>query len=120
LTYENKTRTIALRPRKSGSNRRLQMSRLGRARGRPDAGTYPYHVDLIPPLEGFDDRIEEEIIQFLERRAGTFDVCGQIANGDAYIRYCFTHLADAEAFHARFASAAEKAVLKKVVRKSGN
>jgi len=91
------------------------MSRLGRARGRPQAGTYPYRVDLIPPLEGFDDVVEEEIIQFLERRAGAFDVCGQIANGDAFIRYCFTHQADAEAFHARFASAAEKAILKKVV-----
>jgi hypothetical protein len=91
------------------------MSRLGRARGRPQAGTYPYQVDLIPPLEGFDDGVEEEIMQFLERRAGTFDVRGRIANGDAFIRYCFTHLADAEAFHAQFASVAEKAVLKKAV-----
>ena len=91
------------------------MSRLGRARGRPQAGTYPYQVDLIPPAEGFDFVVEEEIIQFLERRAGTFDLCGQIANGDAFIRYCFTHLADAEAFQAQFAAAAEKAILKKVV-----
>jgi hypothetical protein len=91
------------------------MSRLGRARGRPQAGTYPYQVDLFPPLGGLSDVAEEEIVQFLERRAGTFDVRGQIANGDAFIRYCFTHLADAEAFHAQFASAAEKAILKKVV-----
>ena len=96
------------------------MSRLGRARGRPEAGTYPYRVDLIPPLEGFNDVIEEEIIQFLERRAGTFDVHGQIANGDAFIRYCFTHLADAEAFQAQFVSAAEKAIFKRVIRKPGN
>jgi hypothetical protein len=96
------------------------MSRLGRAKGRPEAGTYPYHVDLIPPLEGFADIVEEEIIQFLERRAGTFDVCGQIATGDAFIRYCFTHLADAEAFHTQFASAAEKAIFKKAVGKPGN
>ena len=90
------------------------MSRLGRARGRPQAGTYPYQVDLIPPLEGFGDVVEEEITRFLERRAGTFDVRGQIANGDVFIRYCFAHLADAEAFHVQFASAAEKAILKKV------
>jgi hypothetical protein len=89
------------------------MSRLGRAKGRPEAGTHPYCVDLIPPLQGFDDSVEEEIIQFLERRAGTFDVRGQIPNGDAFLRYCFAELADAEAFHARFASAAEKAILKK-------
>jgi hypothetical protein len=91
------------------------MSRLGRARGRPQADAYPYQVDLAPPLEGFDDSVEEDMIRFLEHRAGTFDVRGQIANGGAFIRYCFTHLADAEAFHARFASVAEKAVLKKVV-----
>jgi hypothetical protein len=91
------------------------MSRLRRAKGRPEAGRYPYHVDLIPPLDGFGDMVEEEILQFLERRAGAFDIRGQIANGDAFIRYCFTHLADAEAFHAQFESAAEKAILKKVV-----
>ena len=89
------------------------MSRLGRARGRPEAGNkFPHHVDLIPPLEGFAESVEEEIIQFLERRAGTFDVFGQIANGDAFMRYCFAHAADAKAFHVRFASAAEKAILK--------
>jgi hypothetical protein len=90
------------------------MNRLRRAKGRPDAGAYPYQVDLVPPLEGFDDLVEEEIIRFLEHRAGTFDVYGQIANGDAFIRYRFTRLADAEAFHAQFAPAAEKAVFKKI------
>jgi hypothetical protein len=90
------------------------MNRLRRAKGRPEAGAYPYQVDLIPPLEGFDDLVEEEIIRFLEGRSGTFDVYGQIANGDAFIRYRFAHLADAEAFHAQFASSAEKAVFKKV------
>ena len=88
------------------------MTRLRRAKGRPEAGAYPYQVDLIAPREGFDDMVEEKIIQFLERRAGTFDVRGQIANGDAFIRYCFAHLADAEAFHAQFATQAEKAILK--------
>ena len=90
------------------------MRRLRRAKGRPEAGAYPYRVDLIPPLEGFDDMVEEEIVQFLERRAGAFDVYGQIANGDAFIRYRFARLADARAFHVQFAPAAEKAVLKKV------
>jgi hypothetical protein len=90
------------------------MNRLRRAKGRSEAGAYPYQVDLIPPLEGFDDLVEEEIIRFLEGRSGTFDVYGQIANGDAFIRYRFAHLADAEAFHAQFASSAEKAVFKKV------
>jgi hypothetical protein len=89
------------------------MSRLDRARGRPGAGTkFPHQVDLIPPPNGFDQTIEEQILQFLERRPGTVDVCGQIATGDAFIRYCFAHAADAEAFHARFASSAEKAILK--------
>jgi hypothetical protein len=92
----------------------VQMSRLRRAKGRPDEGAYPYQVDLIPPLEGFDDTVEEEIIRFLEHRAGTFDVYGQIANGDAFIRYRFARFADAEAFHAQFAPSAEKAVIKKV------
>ena len=72
----------------------------------------PHCVDLIPPLEGFPDSVEEEIIQFLVTRPGAFDLHGEIANGDAFIRYCFEHAADAEAFHARFAAVAEKAVLK--------
>jgi hypothetical protein len=85
-------------------------------KGRQDAGTkFLNHVDLIPPLDGFDETVEEEIIQFLERRAGTFDVHGEIANSDAFVRYCFANVADAEAFHAQFASAAEKAIFKKAV-----
>jgi hypothetical protein len=96
------------------------MSRLGRARGRPQAGTYPYRVDLIPPPEGFSSAVEEDIIRFLERRTGTFDVFGQIATGDAFLRYCFANRADAEAFHAAFAPSAEKAILKEVVSKARN
>jgi hypothetical protein len=72
----------------------------------------PHCVDLIPPAGGFPDSVEEEIIQFLESR-GTFDLNGEIATGDAFIRYCFEHAVDAEAFHARFAPVAEKAILKK-------
>jgi len=59
------------------------------------------------PTHGF------RIIQFLERCSGTFDLYGEIANVDAFIRYCFEHEADAEAFHVHFAPAAEKAIFKK-------
>jgi hypothetical protein len=51
---------------------------------------------------------------FLERCSGTFDLHGEIANADAFIRYCFEHAADAEAFHAQFAPAAEKAILSRM------
>ena len=88
------------------------MSRLGRARGQPQAGPYPFRVDLIPPSEGFDDAVEEEIIRFLERRAGRFDVWGMIATGDEFIRYGFALRIDAEAFQRQFAPVAEKAVLR--------
>ena len=74
----------------------------------------PYCVDLIPPAEGFPDSVEEEIIRFLQSR-GAFDLSGEIANGDAFIRYCLERAADAEAFHGRFASVAEKAILKKAI-----
>jgi hypothetical protein len=63
----------------------------------------------------FPGSVEEDIIQFLERCSGTFDLHGEIANADAFIRYCFEHAADAEAFHAQFAPAAEKAILKKEI-----
>jgi hypothetical protein len=89
------------------------MRPLNLAKWSKETGTKcPHCVDLIPPPEGFPDSVEEEIIQFLESRPGTFDLEGEIANGDAFIRYCFAHAADAEAFHARFAPAAEKAILK--------
>jgi hypothetical protein len=90
----------------------MSMSRLGRARGRPQAGPYPFRVDLIPPSEGFTSAVEEEILRFLERRAGMFDVCGQIAMGDEFMRYCFALRTDAEAFQQQFAPAAEKAILR--------
>ena len=88
------------------------MSHLRRVRGRPQAGPYPFRVDLVPPSEGFSDAMEEDIIRFLEHRAGTFDVWGQIATGGEFLRYCFTRRIDAEAFQAQFAVAAEKAVLR--------
>jgi hypothetical protein len=89
------------------------MMRLSEAKQPKEIGTkYPHCVDLIPPPEGFTDSVEGEIMHFLEQRSGTFDVCGEIATGDAFIRYCFEHAADAAAFHAQFAAAADKAILK--------
>jgi hypothetical protein len=83
-------------------------------RAQPGA-RYRYCVDLIPPPEGFPDEVDEEIIEFVERCSGTFDLCGEITDRDAVIRYCFEQAADAEAFHDRFARAAEKAILKKLM-----
>jgi hypothetical protein len=83
-------------------------------RRKGSSGQYSHFVDLIPPPEGFPDSVEEEIVQFLERCSGTFDLQGQIATGDVFIRYCFEQSADAQAFHARFVGAAEKAVFRKV------
>jgi hypothetical protein len=90
------------------------MSRLGRVRGRPSAGPYPFRIDLMPPPEGFSDAIEDDIIRFLERRAGTFDVQSWILTGDEFLRYCFASHTDAEAFLKQFAPAAEKAVFREV------
>jgi hypothetical protein len=90
------------------------MRRLSDAKRPKETGMKFLHcVDLIPPPEGFTDTVEAEIIAFLERCPGTFDLYGEIANGDAFIRYGFEHAADAEAFHARFAPAAEKAIFKR-------
>ena len=92
------------------------MRRLSSAKRRRGAGAkHPHCVDLIPPPEGFSDSVEEDIIQFLERCSGTFDLHGEIANADAFISYCFEHAADAEAFHTKFAPVAEKAILKKEI-----
>jgi len=90
------------------------MRPLNLAKWSKETGTKCLHcVDLIPPSAGFSDSVEEEIIQFLESRPGAFDLTGEIATGDAFIRYCFEHAEDAEAFHARFAPAAEKAISKR-------
>ena len=92
------------------------MNRQSDATCREPAGTrYAHCVDLTPPPEGFSDEVEEQIIRFLERRSGTFDLYGEIATGDAFIRYCFEQSADADAFHGRFAPAAKKATIKKVI-----
>jgi hypothetical protein len=63
----------------------------------------------VPPFAGVDERVEEEMIEFLEQRVGTFDLYGEIESGDAFVRYCFARIEDAQAFHSRFAAAAHKA-----------
>jgi hypothetical protein len=92
------------------------MNRPSDAPWRAQSGAkYHYCVDLIAPPEGFSDEVDEEIIEFVERCSATFDLCGEITDRNAFIRYCFEQAADAEAFHDRFAQAAEKAILKKLM-----
>ena len=74
---------------------------------------FPHHVDVIPPPTGYSRREEEEIMDFLESRVGTFDLFGAIAGGTVFIRYCFEHAKDAEAFRKRFDPATATATLKK-------
>jgi hypothetical protein len=88
------------------------MPSLGNAKRRAASSTeHPHCIELTPPPEGFPDEIEEEIIRFLERCSGTFDLYGEIATNDAFIRYCFENPADADAFHRQFAAAAKKATI---------
>ena len=92
------------------------MSRLEREKWRQEVSAkFPHHVDVVPPPTGYSRSEEEEIMDFLESRVGAFDLFGAIADGTAFIRYCFLHEADAEAFRARFDPAAETARLKKAV-----
>src|ERR1700675_1926640 len=45
------------------------MNRLEQDGPRSDIGSkYPHHGDLVPPLAGFDESVEEEMIEFLEER----------------------------------------------------
>jgi hypothetical protein len=77
----------------------------------------PHNVDLTPPADGYSGVVEEGIMEFLESRIGSFDLFVYVdkESGDPVIRYCFEREADAEAFHALFAAAADKAVYKKAV-----
>ena len=52
--------------------------------------TFPHHVDLVPPLDGFAEGTHQEIMEFLERRVGRFDMYGDHENGEMFIRYCFS------------------------------
>jgi hypothetical protein len=57
------------------------MNRPSDATWRAQSGaTYRYCVDVIPPPEGFWDEVDEEIIEFVERCSGTFDLCGEITD----------------------------------------
>jgi hypothetical protein len=63
----------------------------------------------VRPFAGVDESVEEEMIEFLEQRVGTFDLYGEIESDDAFVRYCFVRIENAQAFHNRFAAAAHKA-----------
>jgi hypothetical protein len=73
----------------------------------------PHRVDLTPPGDGYGEAVRAQIMDFLESRIGSFDMYVELADGEPFIRYCFEREADAEAFHALFASVAEKAIYKK-------
>ena len=91
------------------------MSRFDREKWRQEISTkFPHHVDVVPPPYGYSRREEEDIMNFLESRVGTFDLFGAIGpDGVPFIRYCFEHGADAEAFRARFNPVEETATLHK-------
>jgi hypothetical protein len=92
------------------------VSRLDREKWRQEiSAKFPYHVDVVPPPTGYSRSDEEEIMNFLESRVGTFDLFGAIADGTAFIRYCFEHEVDAQAFRAQFGPAVEAITLKKAV-----
>ena len=40
--------------------------------------------------------------ELLETRTGTLDLLGALADGTAFVRYCFEHAVDAQAFRERF------------------
>ncbi len=90
------------------------MSRSDRERWRQEiSAQFPHHVDVVPPSYGYSRREEEDIMNFLESRVGTFDLFGAIADGMPFIRYCFKHATDAQAFRARFNLTEETATLRK-------
>jgi hypothetical protein len=92
------------------------VSRFDREKWRQEiSAKFPHHVDVVPPSYGYSRREEEDIMNFLESRVGAFDLFGALAaDGAPFIRYCFEHAADADAFRARFTLPAEEtAKLKK-------
>jgi hypothetical protein len=71
---------------------------------------------LTPPYDGYRGVVEEGIMEFLESRIGAFDLFVHLdESSEPVVRYCFEREADAEAFHALFGPAADKAVYKKAV-----
>jgi hypothetical protein len=78
------------------------VSHLDREKWRAEiSAKFPYHVDVVPPPMGYSRSEEEEIMEFLESRIGTFDLFGVIADGMPFVRYCFLHAADGQAFYQR-------------------
>jgi hypothetical protein len=96
------------------ANRRDAVSRLDHERWRAHiSAKFPHHVDVVPPPMGYSRSEEEEIMGFLASRIGTFDLFGAIADGTPFVRYCFLHAADAQAFCERFDSATATAISKR-------
>ena len=94
------------------------MSRMDREKWRQETSAKcPHNVDLTPPAEGYSGVVEEGIMEFLESRIGAFDLFVHLdeESSEPVVRYCFEREADAEAFHALFGPAADKAVYKKAV-----
>jgi hypothetical protein len=90
------------------------VSRVDREKWRQEiSAKFPNHVDVVPPPAGYSQSEEEEIMNFLESRIGKFDLFGAIADGTPFIRYCFLHAADAQAFREQFCP--EEEILKKAV-----
>jgi hypothetical protein len=52
-------------------------------------------------------------MEFLDSRIGTFDLFGAVADGTPFVRYCFLHAADAQAFYEGFDPATATPTLKK-------
>lgn len=64
---------------------------------------FPHQI-LLPLY--LDVPIEEELIDWLDRRIGRWDMYVDL--GDRFIRYCFFDERDAQAFRARFAPSGQK------------
>jgi hypothetical protein len=97
------------------NERREAVSRSDRENWRQEiSAKFPNHVDVVPPPYGYSLREEEDIMNFLESRIGTFDLFGAIGeDGVPFIRYCFEYAADAAAFRERFNLVEETATLRK-------
>jgi hypothetical protein len=93
------------------------VSRMDREKWRQETSAKcPYHVDLTAPYDGYSGVVGEGIMEFLESRIGAFDLFVHLdERSEPVVRYCFEREADAEAFHALFDPAADKAVYKKAV-----
>jgi hypothetical protein len=73
---------------------------------------FPHFVEMVPPLDGFSDAVEKEIVEFLVPLYGKYELYADVQGNEPVIRYCFAQAEDAAAFHVAFAGAAMKSGLK--------